>query len=56
MVHLGLAVKDSIDNAEYWIIIPVGIWIQVAAERVGYVNLLLVLDVEYKLLFDEALF
>jgi hypothetical protein len=56
VIHLGLAIKHSVCDTNYWIIIPVGIGIQVTTERVRYEHLLLVLNVQYKLLFDQALF
>ena len=56
MIHLRLTVKDPVCDADYWIIIPVGVRIYVATERVWDVHLLLVLDVQHKLLLYQALF
>lgn len=55
VVHFGLAVEESVGDADDWVVVSEGVGVIVASEGVGDEDFLIVLEIENELLFDEAL-
>lgn len=55
MVHLGLAIEQSICYADNWVIEAEGIWINICCQGGWDEDFLLMFDIEYKLLFNKTL-
>lgn len=55
VVHLGLAIEQSICYADNWVIEAEGIWINICCQGGWDEDFLLMFDIEYKLLFNKTL-
>ena len=55
VVHLGLAIKQSVCYADNWVIEAEGIWINICCQGGRDEDFLLMFDIEYKLLFNKTL-